>query len=203
MSAVSSSSRTSSRRAISRGGQLPSASMMRIQGCAACRMPVFSAAPRNVKGFYSRLVDSVVVAKGCREAEMARLLESMYRHINIALVNEMLKFSNELRSTLGRHALCTDETLRVPVVPPRARRGRPLHPDRPRLTATPRARPARLPFRFVELGSRDQSLYARVRRLLDPTFWLIAESDCRPSQDQHEVGNRDGIDRRASDAEPE
>jgi nucleotide sugar dehydrogenase len=46
--------------------------------------------------FYSRLVDSVVVAKGCREAEMAKLLENTYRHINIALVNEMLKFSNEL-----------------------------------------------------------------------------------------------------------
>jgi UDP-N-acetyl-D-glucosamine dehydrogenase len=45
---------------------------------------------------YGRFVDSIVLAKGCREAEMAKLLENTYRHINIALVNEMAKFSHEL-----------------------------------------------------------------------------------------------------------
>jgi UDP-N-acetyl-D-glucosamine dehydrogenase len=46
--------------------------------------------------FYSSFVDDVVVASGTREAEMAKLLENTYRQINIALVNEMAKFSHEL-----------------------------------------------------------------------------------------------------------
>lgn len=46
--------------------------------------------------FYSRLIDEVVVAKGLKEAEMSKLLENTYRHVNIALVNEMAKFSHDL-----------------------------------------------------------------------------------------------------------
>lgn len=46
--------------------------------------------------FYGTFVEQVVRAKGAREAEMAKLLENTYRHINIALVNEMAKFSHEL-----------------------------------------------------------------------------------------------------------
>jgi nucleotide sugar dehydrogenase len=46
--------------------------------------------------FYSRFVDTVVRARGTREAEMAKLLENTYRHINIALVNEMAGFCHEL-----------------------------------------------------------------------------------------------------------
>lgn len=46
--------------------------------------------------FYGRFVDTVVPAKGTREAETAKLLENTYRHINIALVNEMAKFCQEL-----------------------------------------------------------------------------------------------------------
>lgn len=46
--------------------------------------------------FYARFVDRVVRAKGTREAETAKLLENTYRHINIALVNEMARFCHEL-----------------------------------------------------------------------------------------------------------
>ncbi|MGP4021722.1 nucleotide sugar dehydrogenase [Actinomadura sp. 3N407] len=46
--------------------------------------------------FYGKFVDRVVQAKGTREAEMAKLLENTYRHVNIALVNEMAVFCNEL-----------------------------------------------------------------------------------------------------------
>ena len=44
------------------------------------------------EAFYSRFIDTVVRTKGTREAEMAKLLENTYRHINIALVNEMARF---------------------------------------------------------------------------------------------------------------
>jgi nucleotide sugar dehydrogenase len=46
--------------------------------------------------FYAQFVTTVVAAKGAREAETAKLLENTYRHINIALVNEMARFCHEL-----------------------------------------------------------------------------------------------------------
>jgi nucleotide sugar dehydrogenase len=46
--------------------------------------------------FYGRFVDTVVPVKGTREAETAKLLENTYRHINIALVNEMARFCHDL-----------------------------------------------------------------------------------------------------------
>ncbi|MGH8964026.1 MAG: nucleotide sugar dehydrogenase, partial [Actinomycetes bacterium] len=53
-------------------------------------------ATQHAAALYGRFVDTVVVAKGAREAEMAKLLENTYRHINIALVNEMARFCHEL-----------------------------------------------------------------------------------------------------------
>jgi len=50
--------------------------------------------------FYGTFVDTVVRAKGCREAELAKLLENTYRHVNIALVNEMAVFCHELEIDL-------------------------------------------------------------------------------------------------------
>ncbi|GAA4908433.1 nucleotide sugar dehydrogenase [Stackebrandtia albiflava] len=46
--------------------------------------------------FYGKFVDTVVRTRGTREAEMAKLLENTYRHVNIALVNEMAIFCHEL-----------------------------------------------------------------------------------------------------------
>jgi UDP-N-acetyl-D-glucosamine dehydrogenase len=39
--------------------------------------------------FYEQLVDKVVAVSSCRAAELAKLLENTFRHVNIALVNEM------------------------------------------------------------------------------------------------------------------
>jgi UDP-N-acetyl-D-glucosamine dehydrogenase len=50
----------------------------------------------RVATFYGRFVETVVRAKGTREAETAKLLENTYRHVNIALVNEMARFCHEL-----------------------------------------------------------------------------------------------------------
>lgn len=51
---------------------------------------------RAARDFYAEFVDVVVEAKGAKEAEMAKLIENTFRHVNIALVNEMLRFSHEL-----------------------------------------------------------------------------------------------------------
>ena len=48
------------------------------------------------EAFYARICDQVVRAKSARDAEMAKLLENTYRHVNIALVNEMAIFCREL-----------------------------------------------------------------------------------------------------------
>jgi UDP-N-acetyl-D-mannosaminuronic acid dehydrogenase/UDP-N-acetyl-D-glucosamine dehydrogenase len=49
-----------------------------------------------VAAFYGELVDEVVPVPGVREAELAKLLENTFRHVNIALVNELAVFCNEL-----------------------------------------------------------------------------------------------------------
>jgi len=46
--------------------------------------------------FYEKFVDTVVPTSGTREAEMAKLLENTYRHVNIALMNELVEFCNLL-----------------------------------------------------------------------------------------------------------
>ncbi|WP_433721529.1 nucleotide sugar dehydrogenase [Actinoplanes sp. CA-051413] len=50
----------------------------------------------RVAQFYGRFIDTVVRTRGTREAETAKLLENTYRHVNIALVNEMARFCHEL-----------------------------------------------------------------------------------------------------------
>ncbi len=50
----------------------------------------------QAESLYRKFCDDVVVLSGTREAEMAKLLENTYRHINIALVNEMAIFCSEM-----------------------------------------------------------------------------------------------------------
>jgi len=56
--------------------------------------------------FYGKVCDQVVEARGPREAEMAKLLENTYRHVNIALVNEMAVFCHELGIDLWDSIRC-------------------------------------------------------------------------------------------------
>jgi nucleotide sugar dehydrogenase len=49
-----------------------------------------------VSAFYRTLVNQVVPVKGCREAELTKLLENTFRHVNIALVNELSVFAHQL-----------------------------------------------------------------------------------------------------------
>ncbi len=51
---------------------------------------------QRVEGFYSGLVDETVPMKGTKEAELAKLLENTFRHVNIALVNELAIHSRPL-----------------------------------------------------------------------------------------------------------
>ena len=49
-----------------------------------------------VRRFFDRVVDRTVVVSGTREAELCKLLENTFRHVNVALVNELAMFAGEL-----------------------------------------------------------------------------------------------------------
>ncbi|GED37931.1 UDP-N-acetyl-D-glucosamine dehydrogenase [Microbacterium oxydans] len=50
----------------------------------------------KVKAFYDLLVDRTVSVTTPKEAELTKLLENTFRHVNIALVNELAVFAHEL-----------------------------------------------------------------------------------------------------------
>jgi len=49
-----------------------------------------------VQGFYDSLVNTTVPVSGTKEAELTKLLENTFRHVNIALVNELAIFAHQL-----------------------------------------------------------------------------------------------------------
>jgi UDP-N-acetyl-D-glucosamine dehydrogenase len=49
-----------------------------------------------IREFYDSIVDTTVVVSSPREAEMAKLIENTFRHVNIALVNEMAMVAHDL-----------------------------------------------------------------------------------------------------------
>lgn len=51
---------------------------------------------RAVEAFYGSLVDKVVPVGSTAEAELVKLLENTFRHVNIALVNELAMFAADL-----------------------------------------------------------------------------------------------------------
>jgi len=50
----------------------------------------------RVQGFYDELVETTVPVSGTKEAELTKLLENTFRHVNIALVNELAIFAHQL-----------------------------------------------------------------------------------------------------------
>jgi UDP-N-acetyl-D-glucosamine dehydrogenase len=51
---------------------------------------------KSVRAFYDSIVEQTVVVSSPREAELAKLIENTFRHVNIALVNELAIFAHEL-----------------------------------------------------------------------------------------------------------
>ena len=49
-----------------------------------------------VQAFYDTVVEKTVPVRSPREAELAKLLENTFRHVNIALVNELAVFAHAL-----------------------------------------------------------------------------------------------------------
>ncbi|QKV93181.1 nucleotide sugar dehydrogenase [Streptomyces sp. NA02950] len=58
--------------------------------------------------FYGRFTEKVVRARGPREAEAVKVLETNYRHVNIALVNEMAVYCHDLGVDLWDVVRCAE-----------------------------------------------------------------------------------------------
>lgn len=55
-----------------------------------------AASLEHVDRFYSSLIERTVPVSGTKEAELTKLLENTFRHVNIALVNELAVFAHQL-----------------------------------------------------------------------------------------------------------
>ena len=61
-----------------------------------------AASLRCVEAFYGALVDRTVAVDSPAEAELVKLLENTFRHVNIALVNELAMFASDLGVDIWR-----------------------------------------------------------------------------------------------------
>ncbi|MGQ5224525.1 nucleotide sugar dehydrogenase [Streptomyces sp. yara] len=66
------------------------------------------ACTESAAAFYGRITDKVVRARGPREAETVQLLETNFRHVNIALVNEMAALCHDLGIDLWDVLRCAE-----------------------------------------------------------------------------------------------
>ena len=90
-----------------------------------------------------------------KEAELTKLLENTFRHVNIALVNELAMFAHDLGIDVWEAIdAAATEAVRLHEVHARPRRRRPLPADRPVLPVVAgEAHRSGQPFRFVELAN--------------------------------------------------
>ncbi|GHA66432.1 nucleotide sugar dehydrogenase [Streptomyces termitum] len=83
----------------------------RLHGPAATPKVIGGLTPactESAAAFYGRFTDKVVRARGPREAETVKLLETNFRHVNIALVNEMAMLCHELGVDLWDVIRCAE-----------------------------------------------------------------------------------------------
>jgi UDP-N-acetyl-D-glucosamine dehydrogenase len=61
---------------------------------------VNEASLESIHAFYSTIVDEVVTVSGTREAELTKLIENTFRHVNVALVNELAMYASDLDTNI-------------------------------------------------------------------------------------------------------
>lgn len=125
--------------------------------------------------FYGKFCDQVIKAASAREAEMAKLLENTYRHVNIALVNEMAIFSHELGVDLWDAIRCAaTKPFGFQAFYPGPGIGGHCIPIDPNYLSH-RVRTLGYPFRFVELA---QEINGRMPGyVVDRAVWLLNEQE--------------------------
>ena len=121
---------------------------------------------RAVQGFFDRLVDRTVAVSGTREAELTKLLENTFRHVNIALVNELAMFADDLGIDVWE-AIDAASSKPFGYMPfhPRTGSRRPLPPDRSELPVVEGAAQPRPAVPLRRARQRHQRAHARLRRV--------------------------------------
>ncbi|HLH83435.1 MAG TPA: nucleotide sugar dehydrogenase [Trebonia sp.] len=128
--------------------------------------------------FYGQVCDTVVRAKSAREAEMAKLLENTYRHVNIALVNEMAIFCHELGVDLWDAIRCAaTKPFGFQAFYPGPGVGGHCIPIDPNYLSYKVRTELSYPFRFVELA---QEINSRMPGYIVDRAAEILNSDAKP-----------------------
>jgi nucleotide sugar dehydrogenase len=155
--------------------------------------------------FYARVCDTVVRAKTAREAEMAKLLENTYRHVNIALVNEMAIFCHELGVDLWDAIRCaSSKPFGFQPFYPGPGVGGHCIPIDPNYLSYKVRMELSYPFRFVELA---QEINSRMPGYIVDRAAEILNSDAKPIKGARVLllgvtYKRDIADQRESPARP-
>ena len=111
---------------------------------------------RDRRGLYRKAIAQVIPVSSAEVAEAAKLLENIYRAVNIALVNEMKMVLDAMGIDVWEViGAAINQALRFPGVLSRPRPGWALHSDRSVLShlESPRSRP---PDALYRTGRRDQ-----------------------------------------------
>ena len=154
--------------------------------------------------FYDKLCDEVIRAKSAREAEMAKLLENTYRHVNIALVNEMAVFCHELGVDLRDAIECAaTKPYGFQAFYPGPGVGGHCIPIDPNYLSY-KVRTLGYPFRFVELA---QEINARMPTYVADRAAELLNSNAKPLNGANVLllgvtYKKDVADQRESPAEP-
>jgi nucleotide sugar dehydrogenase len=155
--------------------------------------------------FYGQVCDTVVKAKSAREAEMAKLLENTYRHVNIALVNEMAIFCHELGVDLWDAIRCAaTKPFGFQAFYPGPGVGGHCIPIDPNYLSYKVRMELSYPFRFVELA---QEINSRMPGYVVDRAAEILNSDAKPLKGARVLllgvtYKRDIADQRESPARP-
>ena len=113
---------------------------------------------------YSQAIDTLVPVSSCRVAEATKLLENIFRSVNIALVNELKLVYGAMGIDIWEVIeAAKDEAVWVYAVLSRPWAWRSLHPDRSVLSDLESAR-VRSAYAFYRAGGRDQHTDARACR---------------------------------------
>jgi nucleotide sugar dehydrogenase len=138
-----------------------------VSGCTAL-------CTKYATAFYGRFVDQLVVARGTREAEMAKLLENTYRYVNIALADEVALFCHRTGIDVWDvlHCAATKPFGFAPFTPGPGVGGHCIPVD-PRYLA---ARAESQGFPFLMLAAAHEVLTHMPRHVVDRTLALLGET---------------------------
>jgi UDP-N-acetyl-D-glucosamine dehydrogenase len=133
---------------------------------------------RVIRSFYEAFVERTVVVSSPREAELAKLIENTFRHVNIALVNEMAVFAHDLgidvRESIAAAATKPFGFMRFDPGPGVGGHCLPIDPS---YLSWHVKRQLGMPFRFVELAN---DINEEMPKYIARRLMLAMNERCKP-----------------------